>query len=625
LSCANPNLQNVPRDNKIRNMITVRPGYKLIAADLSQMELRILAMVSGDKAMQQAFRSKADFHTMTACTMFNIPVNEFSKENPKHQELRTAAKCVIPSTRIPTQNGILRIKDLCNNIPEVDKFEDIKGVQIIHPDGRYVPAVQFYNGGIEKCKKITLENGMNLTGTHTHKIYVLENNQVVDKQLSDVKIDDIVLLQGCVPNHSNKTYLSIDVSKGSRILPPLDSSVFSSLGEIECKILGYIFVYGLKLNKNLRLIFDTRKAMEVCESYLKHAGMKGYLKHIEKSQYILSFAYDKVFYDLLDMLEVFQEEKIPEFVFRVDKASAAAFLSVIIEKALDENGEIVESSKQLLEDIQLLLFLQYGIITYVEKKNDKYLLRFSTSDKDIIISEIFSLALERKTISDIILNTRLGIKFHKVNNFLSYACMKVIDIEDNIQSEVYDLFVPEGNHFNSNGFISHNSINFGIAYQMSPASLAAQLNIPLDKAEEFIQRFYTSYPDVKRWIDSTMQFCMKHGYVETVHGRRRYLPAVFSSDNSTKMRALRQAVNTPIQGTASDCTGYGLIKNQEYLDKSGKRAYQVGVIHDCILVECHEDDVEEVSKKLIENMTTNIPKITIQLEADLTITDRWEK
>jgi uracil-DNA glycosylase family 4 len=169
------------------------------------------------------------------------------------------------------------------------------------------------------------------------------------------------------------------------------------------------------------------------------------------------------------------------------------------------------------------------------------------------------------------------------------------------------------------------NINFGVAYQISAAALADDLNIPVAEAQSFIDKFYNTYSEVKKWIDKTMASVSRCGYVETVHGRRRYLPQVFSSNEQIRSRALRQAVNTPIQGTASDCACIGLIRTQEFLDKYNMKSYPTMIIHDEIVIETPDNEVEIIFEKLPFFMTKDIPRITIPLVADTAILDRWEK
>lgn len=169
------------------------------------------------------------------------------------------------------------------------------------------------------------------------------------------------------------------------------------------------------------------------------------------------------------------------------------------------------------------------------------------------------------------------------------------------------------------------NINFGIAYQMSANSLAADVNIPLKEAQDFIDKFYNTYSNVKRWIDRTKSFALKNGYVETLYGRRRYLPYVHSSDQRIREGALRQAVNTPIQGTASDCACFGLIRIQKFIDEKQLKTKPIMIIHDEIVLETPFEEVDLMVEKLPYFMTQNLPKVTIPLVADAEVLTRWKK
>ncbi len=169
------------------------------------------------------------------------------------------------------------------------------------------------------------------------------------------------------------------------------------------------------------------------------------------------------------------------------------------------------------------------------------------------------------------------------------------------------------------------NINFGIVYQMSSNSLASDVNISLKEAQDFIDKFYNTYSGVKRWIERTKGFALKHGYVETLHGRRRYLPYVHSTDQKVREGALRQAVNTPIQGTASDCACLGLIRIQRYIDENRLKTKPVMIIHDEIVLETPIDEVALMVEKLPYFMTQNLPRITVPLVADAEVLSRWKK
>lgn len=169
------------------------------------------------------------------------------------------------------------------------------------------------------------------------------------------------------------------------------------------------------------------------------------------------------------------------------------------------------------------------------------------------------------------------------------------------------------------------NINFGIAYQMSANSLANDVGISLKEAQDFIDKFYNTYSNVRRWIDKTKAFAIKNGYVQTLHGRRRYLPYVYSSDQRIREGALRQAVNTPIQGTASDCACFGLIRVQKYIDENNLKTKPIMIIHDEIILETPIEEVDLMMEKLPYFMTKNLPRITIPLVAEAETLSRWKK
>ncbi|HRZ18530.1 MAG TPA: DNA polymerase [Methanofastidiosum sp.] len=169
------------------------------------------------------------------------------------------------------------------------------------------------------------------------------------------------------------------------------------------------------------------------------------------------------------------------------------------------------------------------------------------------------------------------------------------------------------------------NINFGIIYGLQARTLAEDLGIAEIEALNFMNKFFMSYPNVKKWINENEVFALRYGYVETLYGRRRYLPKVASSNDIERSGALRQATNTRIQGTAADITNISLIKFQNWIDESKSPAKIVGTIHDSILVETPEDLVYETSQALLDCMTKNMPKVTIPLKVDLDIQDKWTK
>jgi DNA polymerase-1 len=169
------------------------------------------------------------------------------------------------------------------------------------------------------------------------------------------------------------------------------------------------------------------------------------------------------------------------------------------------------------------------------------------------------------------------------------------------------------------------SINFGILYQMQSASLANKLGVTIDKAEAFMKKFFSAYPKVSAWVNYTKAFARQHGYVDNFYGRRRFLPDIYSSTDYIREGAERQAVNTPIQSTAGDICFIGLNRFYNWLLENNMKSKIIGTVHDSILVEAPFDEVALVEETLPLMMTKDIPRINIELKADVEVLDKWIK
>lgn len=172
---------------------------------------------------------------------------------------------------------------------------------------------------------------------------------------------------------------------------------------------------------------------------------------------------------------------------------------------------------------------------------------------------------------------------------------------------------------------SSKTINFGIVYQQRAESLAESLGITLEKAQGFMKRFFDAYPKVPVWVEHIKAFARVNGYVETIYGRRRYLPYIRSSESFVREGAERQAVNTPIQSAAGDVCFTGMCRFQNWIDTNEKKTRIIGTVHDSILTEAPDEEVEEISIMLPKIMTTDIPRITIDIKADVDILQKWKK
>jgi len=168
------------------------------------------------------------------------------------------------------------------------------------------------------------------------------------------------------------------------------------------------------------------------------------------------------------------------------------------------------------------------------------------------------------------------------------------------------------------------AINFGLIYGMSAFGLARQLDISRTDAQQYINLYFERYPGVKRYMDSTRLNAKHEGYVETVFGRRLYLPDINSSRYQMRQYAERTAINAPMQGTAADIIKRAMIDVDQWLSNGKTDARVIMQVHDELVLEVSGADVKKVSKKLTDIMV-NAGSLSVPLEVEVGIGDNWQE
>jgi len=168
------------------------------------------------------------------------------------------------------------------------------------------------------------------------------------------------------------------------------------------------------------------------------------------------------------------------------------------------------------------------------------------------------------------------------------------------------------------------AINFGLIYGMSAFGLAKQLNIGRYEAQDYIDVYFARYPGVKVYMDKTRERAHDRGYVETVFGRRLYLPEINSRNGQRRQYAERTAINAPMQGTAADIIKRAMISVDHALSSSKVDAKVVMQVHDELVVEALEKDVEVVADLLRIEME-QAASLKVPLVVDIGIGDNWDE
>ncbi|HIS89673.1 TPA: DNA polymerase I [Candidatus Avigastranaerophilus faecigallinarum] len=167
------------------------------------------------------------------------------------------------------------------------------------------------------------------------------------------------------------------------------------------------------------------------------------------------------------------------------------------------------------------------------------------------------------------------------------------------------------------------AVNFGIVYGQSRYGLASSLGITPYEAQDFIDRYFATYPDVKKYMDDTIKFAYAHGYVETLYGRKRYLSSgLLSTNGKIQEAAQRAAINAPIQGTAADVMKLAMVRLQNDFEKNNIKSKIIIQVHDELVIETVNTEIEEV-KSLVKNaMELNQPFL-VPLKVDIYAGKSW--
>jgi DNA polymerase I len=167
-------------------------------------------------------------------------------------------------------------------------------------------------------------------------------------------------------------------------------------------------------------------------------------------------------------------------------------------------------------------------------------------------------------------------------------------------------------------------INFGLIYGMSSFGVAQNLSIDRGTAQTYIERYFARYPGAKRYMDETRQRARELGYIETVFGRRLWLPELRSGAPVRRQAAERAAINAPMQGTAADLIKLAMIAVHHWLEESASRAKLIMQVHDELVLEVPDAEVSTVTGRVRELMQA-VHKLDVPLVVDVGVADNWDQ
>lgn len=171
---------------------------------------------------------------------------------------------------------------------------------------------------------------------------------------------------------------------------------------------------------------------------------------------------------------------------------------------------------------------------------------------------------------------------------------------------------------------SAKAINFGLIYGMSAFGLSRQLNISRGDAQDYINLYFDRYPGVKEYMDRTREVAAEQGYVETIFGRRLYLPEIKASNFQRRQAAERTAINAPMQGTAADIIKKAMIAVHGWLASSNLDTRMTMQVHDELVLEVPEANVQEVASG-VEKLMSGAAELSIPLVVEAGVGDNWDE
>lgn len=194
-----------------------------------------------------------------------------------------------------------------------------------------------------------------------------------------------------------------------------------------------------------------------------------------------------------------------------------------------------------------------------------------------------------------------------------------IDIHAKTASEVFEVPLDK---VDSNMRRTAKAVNFGIVYGISDFGLSRDLNIPISKSKEYIEKYFARYPKVRQWIEKTLREAKETLKVYTLTGRYRNLPELKSSQYLVRSSAERMAMNAPIQGTAADLIKIAMINVDNRMVKENVKSKMILQVHDELIIEVCKDEVEIVKNILKEEMTKAMT-LKVPLIVDFKIGSNW--
>jgi gp096 len=565
-------------------LIEARPGWKILECDLSQVELRVASIFSGDENMQHAYQSGSDLHSKTTTLLFG-DTSEMSPQEKKRK--RTQAKsCFSGDTEILTENGFVEFKMYDGITPVAQYNIETQEISYVDPlDFRMIPNQKV-------CVFENENTSLKLTPNHECIIQVQNGRKYMKK----VPFEDLA-------GHGQSKYAWVNAGYYKYEKCWFIKDDMTRL--VACFVADGSYSES---KTQIRFGFTKKRKIERFRNMVDRLGVD----YDEKVQGKLKVTYFTIsdFDYVCNMKHYCTADKT-----LLKPAMTELNPLVYLEEASHWDGHVnhtnlitVSSTNRSTLDSMQIMAVQSGVRARLYKVKDE---RDNVSDTWTLSYNLNKKPLSRFESKDIDLRTH-----HNTNH------------------NVYCVTVPEHNIvIRHNGKVSiQGNCNFGFLYGMSAKTFVQYaknfgLNITEEDSGHLRENFFKAYPTLLTWHEDCIKYARANGYTWSPIGRKRFLPDINSSNFRARGQAERQSINSGVQGFASDmCTS--ALADIVFSDKiDHDRCIVLGSVHDAILFEIRDDYVEEVAPKL--KYTMEHPSILegldipIPIIADAEVAQAW--
>ena len=551
-TCSNPNIQQIPQDKNVRNLIEARPGWKIKEQDYSQIELRVASMFSGDENMQHAYQSGSDLHSKTTTLLFG-DTSEMSPQEKKRK--RTQAKsCFSGDTEILTEDGFVEFKMYDGITPVAQYNIETQEISYVDPlDFRMIPNQKV-------CVFENENTSLKLTPNHECIIQVQNGKKYMKK----VPFEELA-------GHGQSKYAWVNAGYYKYEKCWFIKDDMTRL--VACFVADGSYSES---KTQIRFGFTKKRKIERFRNMVDRLGVD----YDEKVQGKLKVTYFTIsdFDYVCNMKRYCTADKT-----LLKPAMTELNPLVYLEEASHWDGHVnhtnlitVSSTNRSTLDSMQIMAVQLGVRARLYKVKDE---RDNVSDTWTLSYNLNKKPLSKFESKDIDLRTH-----HNTNH------------------NVYCVTVPEHNIvIRHNGKVSiQGNCNFGFLYGMSAKTFVQYaknfgLNLTEEDSEHLRENFFKAYPTLLQWHEDCKNYARANGYTWSPIGRKRFLPDINSSNFRARGQAERQSINSGVQGFASDMCTSALADIVFSKEIDHDRCIVLGSVHDAILFEIREDYVDEVS------------------------------